>query len=336
MAAGSSGHGVRTTWATSRPAARTASTRQQGVVDRSQLGIRDDDDRQPDVASEVADQVVEPERHEEAADALADEEVPRLARPFETASRGAPVRSRSPRAPRPGEVRRQARTDTARSRRPFDSEPAAMRSCSWSGGTSSALASSRPLTAGLKTDTRAPRSSAVRAMTPATTVFPTSVPVPVTNTPSTAALGRVAEDALRTRERARAREPRLADHPGGPLWSSSARWLAITVRRRRDVPSGTVGGLIACAKTPPSSDPLAQRRGAAGVADHDRDDLRSRLADVEVVARPAPSASPRRSGEGARLPPAATRAGRARPVAAPTDGGGGAVEKMNGRARLMR
>ena len=43
--------------------------------------------------------------------------------------------------------------------------------------------SSRPLTAGLKTATRMPSAARVRAITAATTVFPTSVPVPVTKTP---------------------------------------------------------------------------------------------------------------------------------------------------------
>src|SRR5436190_7023119 len=65
------------------------------------------------------------------------------------------------------------------------SEPAARRSTAWSGSPPS----SRPLTAGLNTATRAPVATSDRAISAATTVFPTSVPVPVTKKPRTQELG---------------------------------------------------------------------------------------------------------------------------------------------------
>ncbi len=118
--------------------------------------------------------------------------------------------------------------------------------------------------------------------------------------------------------------------------SSAARCVAITVRRRREEPSGTVGGRIPWAKTP-----------------------RSRTRSQSSIVRPA---SPTPTGtiwvaeSPAARPSAAQRGAQRRRVRAqpldqfgrrleqleggrrrrPTDGGGGAVEKMNGRAVLSR
>ena len=72
-ALGAPGQGVRTTAATSSPARPRRLDRQQGVVDRPQPGRGGDHQRQAEVDREVADQVAGRERHEQAADALADE-----------------------------------------------------------------------------------------------------------------------------------------------------------------------------------------------------------------------------------------------------------------------
>ena len=76
---GSAGHGLRTT---SRDLEADGAHRldgQQRVVDRPEPGRGDDDDREAEVAGEVADQVAERQRDEESADALADEQVGALA-----------------------------------------------------------------------------------------------------------------------------------------------------------------------------------------------------------------------------------------------------------------
>src|SRR3954447_14374713 len=82
------------------------------------------------------------------------------------------------------------------------SEPAARRSTAWSGSPPS----SRPLTAGLNTATRAPVAASERAIAAATTVLPTSVPVPVTKKPRT--------QELRRARQARGARDSLLEAPG--------------------------------------------------------------------------------------------------------------------------
>ena len=101
-------------------------------------------------------------------------------------------------------------------------------------------------------------------MTAATTVLPTSVPVPVTKTPVHGVrLGgerRPGRCGRRRRPRARAPPRRTA---AAARRSSSSRWVAITVKRSREEPSGTVGGRIPWAKTPASSSALAELPSSA-------------------------------------------------------------------------
>ena len=110
---------------------------------------------------------------------------------------------------------------------------------------------------------------------------------------------------------------------------------AITARRRRDVPSGTVGGRIAWANTPRSMrEPRRSRIALRGVADDERHDLRRRARDVEALAGQLVA-----QGVGVGLQLARRAAGcsasSSSAASAPaTAGGGGAVEKMNGRARV--
>ena len=89
----------------------------------------------------------------------------------------------------------------------------------------------------------------MRAIAAATTVLPTSVPVPVTKTPLTPRLG--GERGAARRREAEAAGGRAED-PRRPLQRPGS-WVAIAVKRRREVPSGTVGGRIPWAKTPCSS-----------------------------------------------------------------------------------
>ena len=55
------------------------------------------------------------------------------------------------------------------------------------------------------------------------------------------------------------------------------------MKRRREEPSGTVGGRIPWAKTPRSQRPLAELHRRLRVADFDRDDLGRRAADAEAL-----------------------------------------------------
>ena len=117
--------------------------------------------------------------------------------------------------------------------------------------------------------------------------------------------------------------------------SSALLCEAITARRRREVPSGTVGGRMAWAKTPRSI-ASSQMRIAC---------LASPTTSGTIcVVEPATS-KPSRASSSRRASPLAwsfsTRWGcsvrSSSAASAPaTAGGGGAVEKMNGRAVLTR
>ena len=156
--------------------------------------------------------------------------------------------------------------------------PAAAASSSWSRGQPGRRGSSRPVTTGLYAATRSPRARSAAAIAPATTVLPTPVSVPVTNRPRISArpaltppAGAARRRRRRTRAAARPRRStarprparsrtggsRCAARPGrGRARRRAARPCvcdAITASRSRDVPSGTVGGRIACANTPCSS-----------------------------------------------------------------------------------
>ena len=89
------------------------------------------------------------------------------------------------------------------------------------------------------------------------------------------------------RGRARGRRRRPASRPRS---SSPARWVAITVKRRREEPSGTVGGRIPWAKTP-------------------RSRTRSQSSIVALRRRRPRSA---RSGSASRRPPSPSAASAAR------------------------
>ena len=114
-------------------------------------------------------------------------------------------------------------------------------------------------------------------------------------------------------------------------------WEAIAARRRREVPAGTVGGRIACAKTPRSSARLAEAHRVALVA-HDQ------WHDVHV-ARRAP-AKPSRGERAAQCAGGGVQTLHAvrtlldsssSAASAPaTAGGQGAVEKISERAVLTR
>ena len=202
--------------------------RQQGVVDRAEAGRGGDDHGVAEVGGQVADQVAGRERHQQAADPLADDRLGAGgggrrggAQPLGLDLLAGQRRRQVRRGRRAVAVGRDLRValggpDAAQQlvvRQPTgrfavlatDIVPSA-------GGYSS-----RPVTQGLKTATRRPAAARVRASTAATTVLPTSVPVPVTKTPG----GR--RSAL-TSPRRSGRDPdqaelagRLADLPRGAL-----------------------------------------------------------------------------------------------------------------------
>ena len=200
--------------------------------------------------------------------------------------------------------------------------PAARRSSAWSG--SPPL--SRPLTAGLKTATRSPASRGA-AITAATTVLPTPVSVPVTNTPRMAATRprrRFAVAGLASAPRAGRVDP---SSPAAPRRSPARRAQlvlaceAITASRRRDVQAGTVGGRMACAKTPPLEGALADRHRPFGIADDQRHDLGARSAGSRPATRALAQAAAFRREllHHARL---RRRAAPVPPAPPPTAGGG--------------
>src|SRR5687767_10927150 len=119
-----------------------------------------------------------------------------------------------------------------------------------------------------------------RASTPATTVLPTSVPVPVTKTPSTARLCRWAKGC---RPAIDPELPRgLADHPGCAL-----KLVGTMVRHHGQAqPRSSLGDRRRpdrLREDPAVERPLAEPDGLACVAHHHRNDLRSRIRHVEVV-----------------------------------------------------
>ena len=91
--------------------------RQQGVVDRAEAGSGGDDQRQPEVASEVAHEVIAGQRHEQPADALADQHVGARRCGSGRARAAAPARSPRPPAQPPDAATSAVRSDRARSRR---------------------------------------------------------------------------------------------------------------------------------------------------------------------------------------------------------------------------
>ena len=186
--------------------------------------------------------------------------------------------------------------------------------------------SSSPLTAGLKTATRRPPAAAVRASTAATTVLPTSVPVPVTKSPALTpgAFERGGGEARRTVARASA-------HVRCAITAARALQLVLAVRGAS--PSA------AAARSPRArsagGSPARRRRASStrsqsaiaslGVADHDRDDL---------------GAAGRRRGRGGelaadqgRVRAAGGRPARARASSSAERGFGGGDDRRRQRGR---
>ena len=271
---GSSGQGVRTTAATSSPTARAASTVSSVWLIVPRPGGGGDHDRQRQLASEVAHQVAERQRDQQPADALADEEVgarPAAARAASTSRAGSIALAGQLGAEVRGD--RAARSGTARSRRRTGAEP---------GGAAKQRVvrarppSSRPLTAGLNTATRSPAAASVRAITAATTVLPDLGAGAGDEDAAQLASARRRGEAARGAGSASGRDagrgdPQLAggarDHLAAAQ-SSSARWLAITERRRREVPVGHGRRPDRLGEHAALERPLAERHRAAGVADH--------------------------------------------------------------------
>ena len=219
--------------------------------------------------------------------------------------------------------------------------------------------SSSPVTAGLKTRTRSPAAESVAATVQASTVLPTSVSVPVTNRPGVPATGLSLRRRLKRPGR-RGRLPSLAVvhedlralrrvRPGrraGLLHGrasclaaqriSAGVCVAIAASRRREVPSGTVGGLIACAKTPRCSAPSQTSTASVGVAHDERNDLGLACRDVESLVRQRAAQDRRVAQQRARSGGAAPRSSSSAASAAATDGGGGPVEKIRVRAVFTR
>ena len=125
----------------------------------------------------------------------------------------------------------------------------------------------------------------------------------------------------------------------GSVWAasrSSPRVCdAITARRSREVPSGTVGGRMAWAKTPRSSAASHTDMARCGVADDERHDLGLRAGDLEALAG---QLGAQRVGVGLELvhPAGLLAQELERGQRAATAGGGSAVEKISERAVLMR
>src|SRR5256714_14759678 len=163
------------------------------------------------------------------------------------------------------------------------SEPAARRSRAWSGSPSS----SKPLTAGLNTATWAPAAVSDRAITAATTVLPTSVPVPVTKKPRT---------HLCRAQQARCRGDPLFRPPWDDVQLLSclpdhARRRAQLVgsvvgHHRKSQPRGSLGHRRRpdpLRENPAFERPLTQRHRPPRLSDYDRNDLRARGADFQPI-----------------------------------------------------
>ena len=168
--------------ATSSPAAARALERHQGVADRAEPGPRRDHERHAEVGGKVAHEVVAGQRDQQPADALRHEHVaarPRRGGPRPAGRCGLDALAGG----RRGQVGRHRRAEAVRG----DVRRTLRRA---RGGAQTLVVgrpcrpgSSRPVTAGLKTETRSPSAASVAAMADATTVLPTSVSVPVTNRP---------------------------------------------------------------------------------------------------------------------------------------------------------
>ena len=229
---GASGHGVRTTAAIAESGRPRCLDRQQRVVDRPQARRGGDDDRQRQLGGEVPDQVSGGERHEQAADPLADKRVGLCGAAVGGGDQ--PAGSISSPASFAGEVRRGRRSvaigrdlrvalrrsrprgAAARGPRHRDDGPISRLYLP-----KSAIAREIVETGdrGLEDgDPARPLAARTRAITAATTVLPTSVPVPVTKNPRTAQPSRRpgarSEPARRPRRSpARAPPPRPASQP---------------------------------------------------------------------------------------------------------------------------
>ena len=296
-------------------------------------GRRGDHHRQAEVPGEVADQVVRaragPGSHR---------------RPRQRGSRQR--RRRAGRGAQPcgvdrlaGELGRRdaatraARSGRGRSRRRSGREPAARRSSSWSA--SSPSSSSRPLTAGLNTATERPAAAAVRAITAATTVLPTSVPVPVTKTPSGST------DASASRIAAGRRLPGAVAH----LRRGSARQQHQFIGRRDELAEleralGEADGMASRRWSSSRASPASARRGcwdelidAAEAARRSR--ARRRLHRARRRRAPLRAAGRRAAAAAAQRRPGARRAPRrdARRARAPDPGARRAARRAGDRAR---
>ena len=184
------------------------------------------------------------------------------------------------------------------------------------------------------------------------TVLPTPVSVPVTKSAAQRPLRRFRERVAHRHAAAPARAASCAVTIGSaaPGWKPAAIaardsvWAAsrssprvcdaITARRSREVPSGTVGGRMAWAKTPALERRLAHRIARSASPTTSGTIWVVRAGDVEALARPARrAASPRWPGA-ARRGAAARASSSSAASAPPRPAAGGAVEKMSGRARV--
>ena len=284
---GSPGHGVSTTPATARPAARAASSVSSVWLIVPRPGRAATTSGKPSATARSRTRAVARQRHEQAADALGDEHVRaglgrrRARRDDHRVELELDARQLG------GEVRRHRRAERAAARPPPGDVPAAAASSSWSRGQPGSAGSSSPVTTGLNAATRSPRARSAATIAPATTVLPTPVSVPVTNSPrisggaahaafgsdSSASPSNTRAGARRRRTPAPPRPGRVgrtggsrcAARPGrGPARPRAARSCvcdAITASRSRDVPVGHRRRAGSPARTRPARAP--PRRSAS-------------------------------------------------------------------------
>ena len=189
-----------------------------------------------------------------------------------------------------------------------------------------------------------PAVAAVRAITAATTVLPTSVPVPVTKTPSTGHARLRREPCVRRRREAvrLSARRRCPQRPGRARRGRSPRGgaqLVGTVARHHGQaqPRASLGhgrrpdrlGEDAAVEGS-----LAERHRASRVADDHRHDLGPRAGRAEALGAERLAQAWRRCGAAARPGRGASRAARARRARRRPTAAAGAVEKMNGREVL--
>ena len=236
--------------------------------------------------------------HEQAADALDDERVragggARAAPTSSAGSIGVPASS----AARCGE------TGGPKRRRDRRGRPAAAASSSWSGGHAGSGGSSVPVTTGLNAATRSPRAPQRRGDRRGDHGLADPGVGPGDEEAAQRPL-RALPRARRARgaaaARARAASCAVTIGSAAPGWkpaASAARasvWAAsrssprvceaITASRSREVPSGTVGGRIAWAKTPALERRLADRHRQVRRRRRQRHDLGLRAGDLEALA----------------------------------------------------